>query len=96
MSITSNNLEAALMDQIAAGAFHGKDYAFVKVYHDDSWKLGVAVKNEQGYHPFNRLFEKEVEAKEWADGLNKHIGLSERRATEIVCSTLFDRSKGVA
>lgn len=89
MSITSKYLEAALIDQVAAGAFHGKDYAFVKVIEEGGWKLGVAVKNEPGYHPFKHVFKTEAEAKEWADGLNTHIGLTERRATEIVCSTMF-------
>lgn len=92
MSITSKYLEAAIIDQVAAGAFPGKAYAFTAV-HENGWKLGVAVANEQGYHPFKHPFKSQEEAQEWAKGLNEHIGLDERRATRIVCSTMFGGSK---
>jgi hypothetical protein len=88
---TSTNLEAALLDQIVAGAFPGKRYAFAEVCEGDAWKLGVAVANEPGYHPCKRVFKSQDEAREWADGLNEHIGLDRRAAALIIASTMGGR-----
>jgi hypothetical protein len=84
---TSVNLEAALLDQIVAGRFT-KPYCFVAVVADPGWRLGVAVANERGYTPTAKTFDNELEAREWAQGLNEHIGLSDDQAIRIVVSTM--------
>jgi hypothetical protein len=90
--ITNTNLEAAIIDQTVAGAFPDTTYAFVAVYEDAAWRLGVAIANERGYNPVGgKTFEREAEAREWADGLNEHIGLSADRAALIVISTMGGR-----
>lgn len=87
--ITSTNLEAAFIDQHAAGAFPGKTYAFVAVITERGWGLGVAVENERGYHPVGtKTFGSKTEADSWADGLNLHIGLDRLRAAKIVATTM--------
>lgn len=87
--ITTTHLEAALIDQSAAGAFQGKAYAFFPVMGDNGWQLGVAVANEQGYNPIHgKTFKERGEAKQWADGLNKHIGLTNDVALAIITSTM--------
>jgi hypothetical protein len=87
--ITSTHLEAALIDQKVAGAFFDKAYAFVPVYNE-GWQLGVAVMYEGGYNPIaGKTFKDQNEAREWADGLNAHMGLTEQAAARIVCSTMF-------
>jgi predicted molibdopterin-dependent oxidoreductase YjgC len=87
--ITTTHLEAAFIDQNVAGAFPGKRYAFVAVVAPGGWQLGVAVANEQGYNPISgKTFKAHYEAKEWADGLNKHIGLDVEDALEIIGSTM--------
>ena len=87
--ITDTHLEAAILDQKVAGAFEGQRYAFVAVVGKDGWQLGVAVQEEQGYNPIDgKTFKDQAEAKQWADGLNRHIGLSEDDYFEIVTSTM--------
>lgn len=89
MDITNTHLEAALLDQKVAGEFRGKPYAFVPVLHDTGYILGVAVANEPGYSPITgKTFEDRGRAREWADGLNKHIGLSDEQAMAIVLSSM--------
>jgi hypothetical protein len=91
--ITNQHLEAALIDQSVAGAFNGKLYAFVAV-SSNGYGLGVAVFEEQGYNPVGgKSFTTYGEAKEWADGLNAHMGLSKKAALDIVSSTM---RRGVA
>jgi hypothetical protein len=92
--ITGTNLEAALLDQQVAGTFHDKDYAYVVVTAkgESGFALGIAVANEQGYNPIDgRTFEKEDEARDWANGLNAHIGLDLDTAWAIICSTMGGR-----
>lgn len=90
--ITSTHLEAALIDQSAAGAFPGKLYAFTAVIGGGGWQLGVAVANENGYNPIpGKTFKNQAEAKQWADGLNKHIGRDEDSVLAIICSTMGGR-----
>jgi len=93
--ITNRILEAAIIDQKAAGAFAGLRYAFVAVIDPEGfWALGVAVQNEQGYSPIHgKRFDSHVEAKAWATGLNEHIGLSDDAAIQIVCSTMGKRKR---
>lgn len=91
MSITGKYLEAALLDQNVAGTFFGKKYAYVSVFGEDGWKLGVAVANEGGYNPIALNFASKAECDEWADGLNEHIGLSKDEAAMIICSTMGGR-----
>jgi hypothetical protein len=87
--ITHTHLEAAIIDQIAAGTFEDKAYAFVAVTTEDGPQLGVAVANERGYNPIpGKTFKSHAEAVEWADGLNEHIGLSRHDAAGIVISTM--------
>ena len=90
--ITNLFLEAAFIDQNAAGAFPGKRYAFVAVIGGGAWQLGVAVANEKGYNPIpGKTFDTQAEAKEWAAGLNQHIGLSDDDRIAIICSTMGGR-----
>jgi len=86
--ITSLNLEAALLDQNVAGTFWDRKYAYVAVWTDDGWRLGVAVANEPGYNPINKIFADEGETRYSARGLNSHIGLSEDEVIAIVASTM--------
>ena len=85
--ITSKYLEAAILDQIVAGTFT-KPYAFVAVAADRGYILGVAVANERGYNPTAKTFDTELEAREWAQGLNEHIGWSDDEIARIVISTM--------
>jgi hypothetical protein len=91
MSITGKYLEAALLDQSVAGTFLDKKYAYVVVWCDGGWRLGIAVANEPGYNPVAKIFDKEADAREWAKGLNQHIGLSEDDAIAIIASTMGGR-----
>ena len=94
MDFTSTNLEAAILDQKVAGAFHGKTYAFVAVTNPDgrnadAWMLGVAVKGESGFNPIKgKYFRHRHEATEWAGGLNRHIGLTGDQEMDIVASSM--------
>lgn len=91
-SITTRHLEAALIDQSVAGAYPDRPYAFTAVIGDGGWQLGVAVANERGYNPLpGKTFKDQAEAKEWADGLNEHIGISDETAAHIVISTMGGR-----
>jgi hypothetical protein len=86
--ITSKYLEAAILDQVVAGTFT-KPYAFVAVVAAPrGWALGVAVANERGYTPTAKTFDSEAEAREWAQGLNEHIGWSDDEVMRIVISTM--------
>jgi hypothetical protein len=88
-NITSLSLEAAILDQKVAGAFHGKTYCFVAIWGNGGHHLGVAVANEQGYNPIvGKTFADRKEADEWARQLNAHIGRSDEEATRIVISTM--------
>jgi hypothetical protein len=87
--ITNTHLEAAIIDQKVAGEFAGKTYAFVAVAFKRGWQLGVAVANEQGYHPITgKTFKRHAEATEWAEGLNEHIGLKKGEWLDIIGSTM--------
>lgn len=88
---TNHSLEAAILDQKVAGAFHGKSYAYVSVIREtgQAWGIGIAVEGERGYNPIDGIgFDRHYEAKEFCAGMNLHIGLSEHRMAEIVCSTM--------
>jgi hypothetical protein len=93
--ITNTNLHAALIDQYVAGVMGKKRYAFTPVYVDDNsgaWGIGIAVENEQGYHPLAGLdFARREDAERYADGLNEHIGLTEAQAINIVVTTMRRR-----
>ena len=91
-SITSRHLEAAIIDQSVAGSFPDDPYAFIAVIGDGGWQLGVAVANQRGYNPIpGKTFKDQDEAKEWAEGLNKHIGVSADVAAHIIISTMGGR-----
>jgi hypothetical protein len=90
--ITSTHLEAAIIDQNVAGTFHDKVYAFIAIVENGDWQLGVAVANERGYHPISgKTFKDQAEAKEWADGLNRHIGRDAENVAWIIVSTMGGR-----
>lgn len=93
--ITTENLEAAILDQQAAGMFHDKVYCFTRVYHEGAWRIGVAVANEDGYHPVPKKFTTEAEARDWAERLNKHIGVEDDHAVDIIASTMGGRRVAV-
>ena len=86
---TNNSLNAALLDQKVAGIFEGQDYAYVPVVNDNGYGIGIAVANEDGYNPVGGMsFNSYAEARLFADGMNKHIGLPMDHVTGIVCSTM--------
>ena len=86
--ITSKYLEAAILDQVVAGTFT-KPYCFVAIAAGKKgWILGVAVANERGYNATAKDFDTELEAREWAQGLNEHIGWSDDEVMRIVISTM--------
>lgn len=70
-------------------------YAAVKLdkpVGDNNYGLGVAVEGEAGYHPCGGVyFETEAAAFEAADKLNGGLGLTQRRVTEIIASTMRGR-----
>ena len=90
---TQKSLEAAILDQVVAGTFDGKPYAFVAVIGGSTkqWTIGVAVENESGYSPVSGdyfEFDSYEKASDFCDGMNKHIGLDKYRATQIICSSM--------
>lgn len=91
-NITQTHLEAAIIDQEVAGIFGriSKRWCYVAVMRGDGeWGLGVAVEDEQGYHPIDgKTFPTRAEASEWANGLNDHVGLSETESTAIIVSSM--------
>lgn len=88
-SITSQFLEAALIDQIVAGSFSEKVYAFASVPEPGGWVLGVVVANESGYFPVRgKVFKTSTECEYWAEGLNAHIGRSPESVMSIVGSSM--------
>lgn len=89
--ITNHDLGLAILDQNVAGMFGKKPYAYVAVCVDDGWQLGVAVANERGYHPVPLTYATQEEAHKIADGMNRHIGVSDCDATAIQISTMGGR-----
>ena len=90
---TQKSLEAAILDQTVAGVFDDKPYAFVPVIGGSTkqWTIGVAVENESGYSPISGgyfEFDSYEKASDFCDGMNKHIGLDDYRAVQIVCSSM--------
>jgi len=87
---THHSLEAAILDQKVAGAMGDLPYAYVPVLNDDGkWALGIAVEDEAGYSPVTGMdFRTDQEARNFADGMNKHIGLDPYRTMEIVTSSM--------
>ena len=93
-SITSRYLEAALIDQIVAGQFANKKYAFVATVAFGHYGLGVSVANEEGFSPIaGKEFTSYDEAKQWASELNAHIGREPREAMDIIGSSMFPRKE---
>jgi hypothetical protein len=89
MSITSEHLEAAIIDQTVAGTFTGQRYAYMTVGGQNGYELAIAVANQHGYNPVSgKIFGSQGEAKIWADGLNRHIGLTDEDALNIILSTM--------
>lgn len=90
MDITTKHLDLAIIDQMVAGSFAGQRYAFTQAYTDKGqYVLAVAVANESGYCPIEGKTTRDLaEAQTWADGLNAHIGLTQREALHIVASTM--------
>ena len=89
-NITQRDLEAAFLDQTVAGMFGSTPYAYVVVGNDDgTYRLGVAVANEDGYNLISgKNFDSQSEAGEWAADLNRHIGLTDSEVASIIISTM--------
>jgi hypothetical protein len=89
--ITNMHLEAAIIDQKVAGVFPDKAYAFIATV-GNGYQLGVVIANEPGFNPIaGKAFVHYREAEQWAEGLNKHIGLSKNEVTDIIGSTMRGR-----
>lgn len=90
MDITSEHLDAAVIDQAVAGEFSGKRYAFIAARKQDAHILGVAVADEVGWSPVEgKQFGSRDAAQDWADRLNTHIGLTTNEAVKIITSSMF-------
>jgi hypothetical protein len=64
-----------------------------------NWMLGIAVANERGYTPIPAglaCFETYEAASDNADAMNRHLGLSDDDAFEIVASSMFGKRYGGA
>lgn len=90
---TNTSLEYALLDQKVAGAFNGKEYAYVSVPRTTgkAWGAGIAVENEPGYSPLDGPsleWDKRADAVAFCQGMNGHLMLSDIRATEIIASSM--------
>lgn len=97
--ITSTNLDLAIMDQVHAGHYGRRPYAYTVGIHGDQYILGIAVANERGYHPVRTTgYITRKKAQAVADGMNAHLGLSNDEATAIIVSTMGGRPyrKGAA
>ena len=91
--ITHTWLDAALLDQVVAGKFHGRSYAFVPVMRDSGkpWGLGIAVENEGGYSPIDHdsfSWDEYDKAYDFCQSMNRHINLDPRREIQIIASTM--------
>ncbi len=87
--ITNTDLAAALLDQKVAGLMGNRRYAYVAVYQDAGWRLGLAVENEAGYNPIEgKEFATQKEAEFFADSMNEHLGLSRDEAVHIQVTTM--------
>ena len=76
----------------------GKVWAFVDVMNDQDdeppYRLGVAIANEQGYHPVPIAWchaDNYDEMADHADALNVAEGLGDKQAALIVCSSMFKK-----
>lgn len=90
---TNHRLEYALLDQKVAGAFHGKEYAYVAIMRaaGKPWGVGIAVEDESGFSPVNGPnleWDNSAAADVFCVGMNRHIGLHPHRATEIIASSM--------
>ena len=90
-------LDAALLDQVVAGKFHGRPYAFVPIYRSPDvfsrniWGIGIAVEGEHGHYPVAHpsfTWAARDEAAAFCEGMNRHVGLSPLREVEIVASSM--------
>lgn len=92
---TQRSLEAAILDQTVAGTFEDKPYAYAAVLNQGSgkmWAIGIAVEDEAGYNPVAGFeFDTQAEVDAFVDGMNKHIGLTKLKATEIIASSMRRR-----
>lgn len=93
MDITNNNLVAALLDQKVAGAFAGKNYAYVAVLTDNAnqWGVGIAVQNEPGFNLItgpDLSWQDHKDAEGYCNAMNEHLGLTLDQAAEIVISSM--------
>jgi len=87
---TQQSLEAAILDQKVAGMMGDQPYAYVAVYTEGTkFGLGIAAEDQQGYSPISGIeFESHDLAHEFADGMNRHIGLDGTRAAQIICASM--------
>jgi hypothetical protein len=73
----------------------GRVVALVPVMEADRWKLGVAVANEPGYSPLPLSWcniamgpDAYDRISDYADIMNRRLGLTGRQAMQIVASTM--------
>jgi hypothetical protein len=91
---THQSLEAAILDQKVAGAFHDVKYAYVPVMRATGkpWGVGIAVENQHGYTPLDGIdcvqYDKRKEAEDFCLGMNQHIGLTTLEAARIVVTSM--------
>lgn len=66
------------------------DLAYVAVISEEGYGLGVAVRDQAGYHPLREplTFETYDEANTAARTMNERLGLSPREADEIIASSM--------
>lgn len=91
---TKENLGYALLEQKVAVAFRGRRYAYIVVSGRTAgrpWTVGIAVDGERGFNSLSGPgldFAHRSEADTFAAGMNKHIGLSAREASDILISSM--------
>lgn len=90
---THSSLAAAILDQKVAGIFRDKHYAYAPTSDEQTGKFrpGIAVANEDGYHPVDYsdfIFDTFEQCSEFCRGMNHHINLPDDYAVAIIASTM--------
>jgi hypothetical protein len=89
--LTNEGKASCGLDEIVKGKF----YAFTAVVNHDKngppFVLGVAIANEPGYYPIPSFWaysDDYSELSRHADDLNREIGVDEKAAARVVCSSM--------
>lgn len=87
---TNHDLTLALIDQMVAGKYQGRQIAYTAVTGEGGkCRLAIAEFGHSGYTPISGWeCDSFLEAFDVADGMNLHIGLSEDRADTIIASSM--------